>query len=515
MAIPVLVVDAAEQFASLIRQTLEETGRYQVTLASSAQDALEIARATGIQLAIVDFELPDLPGPELIRELRGVKEELAVIAIPLSGDGGDPELTDLEVDGVLSKPFYLPDLPQIVAKALGLSDEIAAQAVKRPGPIQSGGPAETSPPPPWLVDVDRAAQYLTRLSLESAATAALLTRGRRLWAYAGELSREQVQELIGMIADTWASEGARGAVTRFIQLSESTDDFMLYATKVAGDIVLSLVFEADTPFGTIRRQAQGLAKTLLQVDPTELPERPREGPRAEGETELAVTEIEVPIPGDWVTEGPSEGAERSFLAALGDVELPSPDPEPGDGGVPGATLQAVTETLSIPTDWIPEKARPSSQMPFLSDEEVAVVVTEGDQEAVPILDAEYDLPFTAVLVPRFPEHVLGEKLAQDLNIWTRRLCVAWDWRAEKIVVEPAYLALTVSLSPEVAPARAVHQLRQDLSKRVIDNYPALAADLPSGRFWVRSYLLVAGETPDDERIQAFIDSTRRAQGLSG
>jgi len=43
---------------------------------------------------------------------------------------------------------------------------------------------KTGNDPPWLSDVTRAAQHLTRLTLGSSAQAALITRNDQLWAYA-------------------------------------------------------------------------------------------------------------------------------------------------------------------------------------------------------------------------------------------------------------------------------------------------------------------------------------------
>ena len=110
MTIPILVVDAAEHFGILLRQTLEETGYYKVTLAASGSEAIEIAQSSEIRLAIVDFDLPDINGPDTIHQLRAIVSDLAVIAIPVSADPEDPELSGLKVDGILTKPFYLPDL---------------------------------------------------------------------------------------------------------------------------------------------------------------------------------------------------------------------------------------------------------------------------------------------------------------------------------------------------------------------------------------------------------------------
>lgn len=270
MAIAVLVVDASEQFGTLIRQTLEDTGYYEVTLATSGIEAIQFGQLGKTRLAIVDFNLPDIQGPDTIRQLRAANDNLTVIAVPISPDPDDPELKSLAVDGILTKPFYLPDLLKIVATALNLPpDAPVSLAPSRPGPIKEGSARPTGPLPEWLTDDDQSAKYLTHLFFSISAHAAILTRGQRLWAYTGELNQNQVQGLTSLIASFWGGEGTRGALARFIKIPESDDEYMLYITDVAGDITLSLIFAAETPFSTIRHQAEHIAKTLSKVDPSE------------------------------------------------------------------------------------------------------------------------------------------------------------------------------------------------------------------------------------------------------
>ncbi len=539
MAIPILVVDASPGFGDLIRQTLEETGRYQVTITENATEALDVLRQVEMRLAIVDFGLSDLPGPEAVRRFRQIRPDLEVIGIPISEGDHAQELGELALAGMLSKPFYVPDLPAVVAQALGLSDEEATSpAPRRPGPIADAAPITSVPPPPWLTDSERAAEYLSRLSMASSAEAALLTRGRRLWASTGGLEEPQLQELIRMVADSWAREAARGCLARFVRLPGSKEDFMLYATRVAGDIVLTLIFDAETPFGTIRRQASSLAHALSSIDP-DTPLSGVEAPLERPLQQARDTQGEVPpLPADWLPLRPVSKAipqakpgialnERQAEAAeaipeetlplkdqLAGLHLPPPDPEPE--ALTAAQPELATEAIPIPKDWLPVRPRLEAHLPFLEP-----INVEGTTRAVegvatelrPLPASEYQLSFTAVLIPLFPEHRLEGELGRQLEQWVRRLCLAWDWRADRVQIYPDCLCVTVSLRPEVAPAGAVRQLRDGLTSRILQAFPHLAEDLPSGRFWARGYLLTAGAPPARQRIQDFIRETRSAQGL--
>jgi len=544
----ILVVDANPIFAGLVRQTLEETGRYQVVSAARGQEAIDISRRSDIHLAIVDLDLPDVPGLEVMRRIRSLRPDLILVAVPIGGELDAAQRERLQIHDVLTKPFYLPELAAKIDAALGLSaesspappdslwpeleavsaDETSSPADELAAAIEAGIPAElfeappapppavTGPPrpippappalagPPWLTDVDRAAQYLTRLSLETSAEAAMLTRAGKLWAYAGHLAQPQLDDLIALVGDFWAAEGARGAVARFVRLPDASADHMLYATTVIADIVLSLLFSSETPFSMIRRQAQSLARSLSEVDPADSIAAGSRAPGPEG----APSET----PSEWVPESfvPAPG-----LPALDDLVLPPPDPGEAvrAGPVEGETEAAVP----IPADWVPSMPRPAAHMPFLDQIDVSPEArsTDGLEEPDgPLPEARYQLEFTAVLVPRFPDHKLTGELARDLTDWVTRLCVAWGWRADAIDIQPEYLCLTLTLTPEVAPSRAVHRLRQDLSDRILEAYPGVVADLPSGRFWARGYLLSAGTHVSPEHIHAFLAETRRTQGLA-
>ena len=114
---------------------------------------------------------------------------------------------------------------------------------------------------PWMQDVAKAAQHLTRLTLESSAQAALITRNNELWAYAGGLSQNAGKEIAQAVARNW--DGEKGSdLLRFIRLESTRAEHMLYATRLGYNAILAMVFEAETPFSTIRMQANELVSAI-------------------------------------------------------------------------------------------------------------------------------------------------------------------------------------------------------------------------------------------------------------
>jgi REP element-mobilizing transposase RayT len=322
--------------------------------------------------------------------------------------------------------------------------------------------------------------------------AAGLFRGDRLVAFAspsGRLSMDQVAPAVTASADV----ASRGSVTRFYTPPGADVDYVLYATPVQGDLGLVALFSMDTPLGNARRTGQALVLAILRSGPATppttatLPEAPE--PAAES----------LELPRDWVPEPPSSDLEKRIL--------------PG----PGPSTSAVT----LPRDWVPGSPADESRIPFLRPPEPGPEVGLAPPAAVreiivhvPVAHGSMPLTFSLVLLPRFPEHRLTGALVPRLRAWVHRLCLAWDWRAESIEIRPDRMAMTLVLEPEVAPAVVVQQLQESLAARILQFFPQLANDLPSGRFWASSFLLVSGPLPVEREIAAFIEETRRAQGFS-
>jgi REP element-mobilizing transposase RayT len=122
------------------------------------------------------------------------------------------------------------------------------------------------------MDIAQMAVNLTQYSLESSAQATLLSRPGRLLAHAGELPAPVMQRLFQIVDAAWRTASAPSdALTRYITLPDA-GEFLLYSMVVEGDMVLSMVFGANTSLRTIRRQARRLGESLNLVP--ELPQSP-------------------------------------------------------------------------------------------------------------------------------------------------------------------------------------------------------------------------------------------------
>jgi CheY-like chemotaxis protein len=115
----ILVVDDEPLIVQYLQQLLEEQGHI-VWAANHAVEAMELLRHRPV-VAIVDLLLPDIDGIEVIRSIKQVLPETAVIAISGVEYGGfDPLDAACKVgaDAALKKPILPDDLLQLVIKSV-------------------------------------------------------------------------------------------------------------------------------------------------------------------------------------------------------------------------------------------------------------------------------------------------------------------------------------------------------------------------------------------------------------
>jgi len=118
-----LVVDDEEAVRDLIATTLTsaESG-YDVSVASDGSTALQLLRAKSFDVLITDLKMPGMDGMALIREARTIVPELPVVIITaMPSQTSAIDAVNLGVSGYLTKPFRMPTILSVVARAAGRS----------------------------------------------------------------------------------------------------------------------------------------------------------------------------------------------------------------------------------------------------------------------------------------------------------------------------------------------------------------------------------------------------------
>jgi REP element-mobilizing transposase RayT len=535
MAKSLLIVTADTNFGQVLLYGLEQAG-YAAFIVKGKGEAVVRADEKDCTLAFLDMDL----GPKIVldiaRGLRALRPDMELVLF--SDQDPPPILDEIRPWTLMPKPYYLPDVLNM------LNNHSSPYANSQ---MNNGRELHTSVPGlPWLQDVSKAAQHLTRLTLESAAQAALITRGDNLWAYAGGLSQNAAKELAVTVTRHW--DGQKGSdLLRFVRLEATKAEHMLYATHLADDVVLALVFDAETPFSTIRTQAGQLAQSLS------IPSAEEEKPLLQQDSLPATHEAKTELLDDDEENG-QDAAIPNIANILSDV--PPPQPNAGMTPLPDEDLLGTRPSSSrinqysresspavrvndlmvsnqndetvehVVQDFdatMPSKSRPRPETPFRRpmpgelDETRPHSITEvaGRMMLEPIAPGLYNLTYACLLVPRFSSHYLTGDISDSISEWLPQICIAFGWRLEYLAVRPEYVQWVVNVPPATSPGYLMRIMRQQTSEKIFTEFSRMKKENPSGDFWAPGYLIMGGTQPHPPQlVKDYIKQTRTRQGYS-
>lgn len=529
-----LLVTSDASFANGMKQGIEQAG-YRLLIAKRKGEAIVLADEENCSLAFLDLDIGERPAADIGRAIRTVNPTVKLILF--SDTDTPPVLDEIRPWVLLRKPSYLPEL-------LNMLNNNSFQP--KPSRTSDNSPAvrlNSKDELAWLGDVTKAAQHLTRLTLESSAQAALITRQNSLWAYAGQLSQDAAKELATTVTRHW--DGQKGSdLLRFVRLEATKAEHMLYATRLAEDVVLALVFDAETPFSTIRVQAGQLVNRLSSpglTEPMEPAEKQNQTPAShEAPTQFVEEEEEdsefpnitnilnnvpPPSPSAKSTKFPLEqsGARSSQLHSRKYSQENSPAIHVNDLSISSQNNeQTIEHTVQEFDATVPSKSRRRPETPVQRpgtgelDETRPHSITEvaGRVMLEPITPGLYNLTYACLLVPRFTSHYLTGDLSDRLSEWLPQICVAFGWRLEYLAVRPEYMQWVVNVPPAASPGYLMRIMRQQTSEKIFAEFPRMKKENPSGDFWAPGYLIMGGTQPHPPQlVKDYIKQTRVRQGI--
>lgn len=531
-----LIVSADAKFAQVLLHGLEQEG-YRVQITKGKGETVVRADEENSSIALLDMDLGYRMVLEVGQALRMLNPEIRFIVF--TREGTTPVLDELHPWILSPKPYFLPDVLNMLENNSTPPSKFSLAPHHQPD-VQTSNPSL-----PWLQDVTRAAQHLTRLTLESSAQAALITRGDNLWAYAGQLSQGAAKELSVAVTRHW--DGQKGSdLLRFVRLEATKAEHMLYATRLADDVVLALVFDAETPFSTIRSQAGQLVNRLSTqtpdvaqppFNPKPIPatyDIPTESVDDESSQDLDIPSIadilsDVPpprpnpgvfppedqeefVPPPFPTRSRQYSRESSPAIHTNDLLVSNQDDE--------QTVEHVVEDFDAT---MPSKSRRRPEtpirrpMPGELDETRPHSITEvaGRVMLEPISPGLYNLTYACLLVPRFSNHYLTGDMSDRLSEWLPQICIAFGWRLEYMAVRPEYVQWVLNVPPATSPGYLMRIIRQQTSEKIFTEFPKLKKENPSGDFWAPGYLIMGGTQPHPPQlVKDYIKQTRTRQGYS-
>lgn len=277
----ILAVAADEAFAKMLKEGLESLGPHKVDIRRSESEAVAIVTRQQIDLTIIDADLEDADPVGLVRSIRQMRPDMPVMWMPFLGSDLSDEMMAVDVQGILTKPFFMEDLPGCIEAALAQSqaeplapapsdvvDTEAAQVIS--------APAETMSRPPEFDDVlsdphsvqRRLDSLVQSLSAESAV---VISRKGRLLAWAGFAGHRAADELARVLVAELEAANSVAAVVgersgRFANCVFEGDESRLFSMSIPDKgMILSVVLKTDTPLGTVRYQVKQAAADLNGV----------------------------------------------------------------------------------------------------------------------------------------------------------------------------------------------------------------------------------------------------------
>ena len=135
MAATILIVEDEHAVARGIQYALEQEG-YEVTLARSGEEGLEIATTQAPDLVLLDVRLPSMDGFEVLRRIRAAGGKAPVLMLTARDEEVDKVIgLELGADDYLTKPFGLRALLSrvraLLRRAYGdLADAVGGRVIR-------------------------------------------------------------------------------------------------------------------------------------------------------------------------------------------------------------------------------------------------------------------------------------------------------------------------------------------------------------------------------------------------
>ena len=124
----ILVVDDEEQIRRALKSILTAR-KYDVTLATNGDEAIDLAIDNPPDMVILDMAMPGLAGTDVCRELRNWYEGPILMLSVISNDADKVAALDIGADDYLTKPFSTSEL---LARIRALLRRTAARVTPPP-----------------------------------------------------------------------------------------------------------------------------------------------------------------------------------------------------------------------------------------------------------------------------------------------------------------------------------------------------------------------------------------------
>ncbi|PKO01846.1 MAG: hypothetical protein CVU43_10960 [Chloroflexi bacterium HGW-Chloroflexi-5] len=253
----ILVVSPDTEFLQQLRSHLEEGGRYQVSVALSAHEALNLANSNFFEVAIVDGELDDIPVAAFTRDLTALQSDLKILVFPPDNNPQHPVLDGVAINGFLTKPFS----GQEIGKAL--SSLFSDQPIPNNLQVKEVDDLVKQ----WLQIPETGGEKAEQILKATSAQTILIIIKDQVIASAGPMDDGLMTNVTGFLSRYWKDED-NSELARYIKLDGDSRDQFIYATKLVSNLVLVMVYPMKATIQLVRRELNIVKDDFQKQYPT-------------------------------------------------------------------------------------------------------------------------------------------------------------------------------------------------------------------------------------------------------
>ena len=123
----ILAVDDDEKIRELLSTILKRKGHHVLT-ADHGQQGVDVYRRERPHVTILDFEMPDIDGLEVLRQIRAIDPHAPVVMLTGAGtEAREKQARELGVTDFLAKGFSLHELGATLNQVLKPPDPVAGK----------------------------------------------------------------------------------------------------------------------------------------------------------------------------------------------------------------------------------------------------------------------------------------------------------------------------------------------------------------------------------------------------
>ena len=117
----ILIIDDEEDVKDIAQMGLEMVTDWQVITASTGKEGLDLAKNSQPEVILLDLMMPEWDGKETLKQLKANQSTAAIPVILMTAKTQSAiatELTELDLAGVITKPFRPLELPEQISQIL-------------------------------------------------------------------------------------------------------------------------------------------------------------------------------------------------------------------------------------------------------------------------------------------------------------------------------------------------------------------------------------------------------------